>query len=106
MRLLARIGFNFLYTPGLVQRCPDDNAGVVVVAPKHVQQFAVNAVGVLLGVEIGSADLAPDEQTHAVSMIEIARILHLLVLANTVEAHRLCQLDVPDERLVRRRGQQ
>ena len=39
-------------------------------------------------------------------MIEIARILHLLVLANAVESHRFCQLNIPNERFVRWCGQQ
>src|SRR5215207_8332984 len=56
------------------------------------------------GESIGAGHLLPDQQSQAISPVEVPRILDLLMLANAIETHRLGQFHVTSQSMPIRRG--
>ena len=105
VRLLAAVA-QVRRPPALVDRDPHHDRRVVDVALQHFEPLAREPRDVLVVVQVGVGHLARDEIAQLVGPVEEARILHLLVLARAVEAHRLRGLDVVLDGLVGGRRQQ
>ena len=94
------------HAPGLVERHPDDDAGMAVVALDHFCPFPDHAADCHWRETVGRRHFFPYQQTQPVGPIQVARVLDLLMLAHAIEAHRLGQFDVAPQGIVGRRGQQ
>ena len=100
IRIVGQVG----HAPALVDRHPGHDARVAVVAAQRLGPLAHDPLHRASGEAVGRRHLAPHQQAQPVRPVQVAGILELLVLAHTVEAHGLRQLDVAADRGVVRRG--
>src|SRR5258708_22249150 len=79
---------------------------MAAVAADHITPFRDEPARGRGGVLAKARHLAPSQKAQTVGAVMPARILDLLVLARSVEAHRFRELDVAAQALARRRGHQ
>ena len=60
--LLGLIGLYISHAPGFVHRRPNHDTGMVIVSQHRLYPLFVDPADILLGVDIGRADLAPNQQ--------------------------------------------
>ena len=106
MGLLGLIRLHVPHAPGFIHRCPNHDAGMVVIPRNCLDPLGMDPADILLGIDIGRADLAPHQQTHPVRVVQIPGVFHLLVLTHAIKAHSLGQLDVPNEGFIGGSGHQ
>ena len=94
------------HAPALVQRHPGDQAGMVVVAGNCLGHVAHHVALLAVAQPIGAGQLAPHQQTHLVSPVQVAGILKLLMLTRAVVAHLQGQFDVLTQCIIAGSGQQ
>ena len=88
------------HTPRFVHGHPGDDARVTGIARDRGRPFARDALNRLLCEAVGARHLRPDQQAQDIGPIEVPGILELLMLPDSVEAHRLRELDVPAQGLI------
>ena len=105
MPLLAH-GSKFGHAPGLVERHPDNDAGVAVVALDDLSPLANCPLDGAARETISRGHFLPNHESQCIGPVEIPRVLNLLVLADAIEAHGLGQLHILAQRLVAGRREQ
>src|SRR5713101_5210302 len=100
MVLLARIA-QVGHTPAFVDRHPDYDGRMIVIALDGFHPFAREPLDVAIVEEISVRHLARDQEAHVVGPIEKSGIFQLLVLACAIESHLLGHADVVLYRVIR-----
>ncbi len=102
--MLTRCVVDSSDTPLFVENCPDDNAGVVEVAPNLVAQgFFKEAAGAFGGL-IEAWDVRLHQHAEFVCPVEFARLIRLDMDAEHVKARLLRQFHIVLEKGIVRRG--
>ena len=104
MGLLSRLMRQIRHAPAFVDRRPDNDGRMVVIARHHLDPFASHARDGFFVEQVRIGHLGGDQKSHSVRPVQEARIFHFLMLANSIETEFLHAADVGLDCLVGRAG--
>ena len=103
--LLHGLGLNLAYAPGLVERGPGDDAGMIVVLMNDLEPFSGKLFYCIIGILIGGSHLAPYQHALHIAPVQETLVLNLLMFPEAVVTQGMDLVDILDQCLLAGRCQ-
>ena len=103
--LLHGLGLNLAYAPGLVERGPGDDAGMIVVLMNDLEPFSGKLFYCIIGILIGGSHLAPYQHALHIAPVQETLVLNLLMFPEAIVSKLMDLVDILDQCLLAGRCQ-